>query len=102
LRRGELGAGHAQVQVEGKITNMSNGDLLATFAERRRSSGAVGFKDLGGDAGPALIKHMIGEISSDINDELRSSFFYPDALKTALPADIAAGNWQIRALHPSL
>jgi len=45
---GELGAGHAWVQIEGRVTDEESGVLLVSFADRRRGSGAVGFRDLGG------------------------------------------------------
>ena len=65
----ELGAGHAFVQVEGKLTSVS-GEEIAAFVDRRRSSGATGFEDLGGDAGPKLIERMIKGISADAIAEL--------------------------------
>ena len=71
---GELGAGHAQVQVEGKVFDIESGQIVATFAERKRSSGAIGLKDIGGDAGPSLIKQMLNLISEDVNDELLATF----------------------------
>ncbi len=71
---GELGAGHAQVQIEGKVSDAVSNELLATFAERRRSSGAIGIKDLGGDASPGLIEQMIGLVAEDIRNELLSTF----------------------------
>jgi hypothetical protein len=71
---GELGAGHAQVQVEGKVYDVESGQVLATFAERRSSSGAIGLKDLGGDAGPGLIEQMIKQIGDDVTHELRLTF----------------------------
>ena len=70
---GELGAGHAQVQVEGKLYDIEGGSVRATFAERRTSSGAIGLKDVGGDAGPSLIEEMIQQISEDVKAELRST-----------------------------
>ncbi|WP_456444477.1 DUF4410 domain-containing protein [Thiolapillus sp.] len=71
---GELGAGHAQVQIEGRVTDTTSGNVLATFAERRRSSGYIGIKDIGGDSGPSLIKQMITLISGDVTNELRQTF----------------------------
>ncbi|MCP4090189.1 MAG: hypothetical protein GY746_10395 [Gammaproteobacteria bacterium] len=71
---GELGAGHAQVQIEGKVIEVESGMLLASFAERRRSSGAIGLKDLDGDAGPGLVQEMIKLISEDVSNELQSAF----------------------------
>jgi hypothetical protein len=71
---GEFGAGHAWVQVEGKVTDPRTGATLAAFAERRRSSGAIGFKDVGGDSGPALVRDLVSEIGADIRRALAASF----------------------------
>jgi len=71
---GEFGAGHAQLQIEGKVVDIESGEVMATFAERRRSSGAIGVKDLGGDAGPHIIEHLVKLISTDVNNELLASF----------------------------
>ncbi len=76
IMAGELGAGHAQVQVEGKVTDIGSGTLLATFAERGDASGYIGLQDLGGDAGPIMIKHMIEHIAEAINSELEALFSY--------------------------
>ena len=71
---GEFGAGHAQLQIEGKVIDTKSGEVVATFAERRRSSGAIGIEDLAGDAGPHIIEHLINLISEDVNSELLASF----------------------------
>lgn len=71
---GELGAGHAQVQVEGKLIEMASGKTVAEFAERRSSSGALGLEDLKGDSGPELIEHLLGLISDDAAAELKAIF----------------------------
>lgn len=71
---GEFGAGHAKVQVEGKVVETKSGQVVATFAERRRSSGAIGLDDVGGDSGPHLVESMIESISKDVNSELMSTF----------------------------
>jgi len=71
---GEFGAGHAQLQVEGKVVNLESDAVVASFAERRRSSGAIGIEDIAGDAGPHIIEHLLNLISTDINDELLASF----------------------------
>ena len=71
---GEFGAGHAKVQTEGKIIDINSGALIATFAERRRSSGAIGMDDLAGDSETGLIELMIKSISKDVNSELLSTF----------------------------
>lgn len=71
---GELGAGHAQLQIEGKVINIADGALIVAFAERRRSSGAIGLKDIGGDSGPNLVQAMTQDVSSDISRELLKIF----------------------------
>lgn len=71
---GEFGAGHAQLQIEGKVIDKSNGEIVATFAERRRSSGALGAQDVLADAGPTIMEHLTRLISEDINNELQASF----------------------------
>ena len=57
------GSPHAKVQIEGKIVDIKRGELVATFAERRRSSGAIGMDDLAGDSETGLIELMIKSIS---------------------------------------
>lgn len=74
LWAGEFGAGHAQLQIEGKVVNIESGQVVAEFAERRRSSGALGAKDLAGDAGPHIIEHLVSLISADVNSELLATF----------------------------
>lgn len=74
LWAGEFGAGHAQLQIEGKVVDTESGEVVAAFAERRRSSGALGAKDLEGDAGPHIIEHLVGLISADVNSELLATF----------------------------
>ena len=71
---GEFGAGHAQLQIEGKVIDRQSDRVVASFAERRRSSGAIGVQDLAGDAGPHIIEHLINLISADISSELTASF----------------------------
>ena len=71
---GEFGAGHAKLQIEGKVVDTQSGEVIAAFAERRRSSGSLGAQDLKGDAGPHIIEHLVGLVSADINSELRASF----------------------------
>ncbi len=70
----EFGAGHALLQIEGKVVDVKTGAVVAEFAERRRSSGGIGLEDLGGDAGPHIIEHLVGLISTDVNSELQASF----------------------------
>jgi len=71
---GEFGAGHAQLQIEGKVVDIESGKVIAAFAERRRSSGAIGIEDLGGNAGPHIIEHLVNLISADVNSELLATF----------------------------
>ena len=71
---GELGAGHAWIQLEGIVTDSRTEAVLASFAERRQSSGDIGIDDLGGDSGPSLVRQMIEAIGRDIRSELGASF----------------------------
>lgn len=71
---GEFGAGHAKLQIEGKVVDTQSGEVIAAFAERRRSSGSLGAQDLKGDAGPHIIEHLVSLVSADIDSELRASF----------------------------
>ena len=68
---GELGMGHAIVQVEGKVVS-KDGKKLASFSEQRRNSGAAGLRDIGGDAGPALVNEMLDQLASAIVQELKA------------------------------
>ena len=74
LLAGEFGAGHAQLQIEGKVVDIESGEVVASFAERRRSSGAIGIEDMAGDAGPHIIEHLVKLISADVNSELLAAF----------------------------
>jgi hypothetical protein len=74
LWAGEFGAGHAQLQIEGKVVEIESGAVVAAFAERRRSSGALGAQDLAGDAGPHIIEHLVSLISADVKSELLATF----------------------------
>jgi hypothetical protein len=74
LLAGEFGAGHAQLQIEGKVVDVETDEVVASFAERRRSSGAIGIEDMAGDAGPHIIEHLVNLISADVNSELLASF----------------------------
>jgi hypothetical protein len=71
---GELGVGHAHLQIEGKVVDVKSNRVLATFSERHGSSGDIGVADLGGNAGPSLIKKMIQKTSEQINKELSATF----------------------------
>jgi hypothetical protein len=70
----ELGAGHAWVQVEGRVVDPSTNTVLVTFSDRRRGSGVIGFRDLGGDAGPAMVREMLESIAGDVKQELQEIF----------------------------
>ena len=71
---GELGAGHAFVQVEGRVFGPSGDRPIAEFADRRRHSGAAGVRDTFGDAGPELVREMLTEIGRDLLREMRAAF----------------------------
>ena len=71
---GEFGAGHAQLQIEGRVIASESGEVVAECAERRRSSGAIGVQDLAGDAGPHIIEHLVSLISDDVANELVAAF----------------------------
>jgi hypothetical protein len=70
---GELGIGHAIVQVEGKLIDSNSGKEVASFADRHRDSGSIGFEDTGGDAGPKLVKRMLEKTASGVVKELSAS-----------------------------
>ncbi len=68
---GEFGAGHAYIQVEGKLKSIATGEELASFSEKRRSSGMAGAADTFGDMGPQLLKQMLNTIAGDMVRELK-------------------------------
>lgn len=74
IMAGELGAGHAWLQIEGYVTDEESSVLLVSFADRRRGSGAHGFRDVVGDSGPAMIGEGITAIGYDIRRELAREF----------------------------
>jgi hypothetical protein len=74
MMAGEFGAGTAKVQIEGRVTDEESGVLLVSFADRRSGSGAMGFRDLGGDSGPAMVREMITAIGFGIRSELDHAF----------------------------
>jgi hypothetical protein len=71
---GELGMGHAWVQVEGRIFDVGQNEEVIAFSDFRRSSGVIGLRDIGGDAGPSLVREMLEEIASDIVKEFSGVF----------------------------
>lgn len=70
---GELGAGHAWVQVDARLVDPRSGQVLAELCDRRRGSGAIGFRDGFGDsdAGPAMVREMLEDAGRDIRRELQ-------------------------------
>jgi len=74
IMAGELGAGHAWIQIEGRVTDDESGVLLVSFADRRRGSGAHGLRDLAGDSGPAMVREGIAAIGRAIRAELAREF----------------------------
>jgi hypothetical protein len=69
---GEFGAGHAWVQVEGKLTDTTNHKLLGYFVERERKSGVATFRNARGyDSGPGLLHDMIEDICKKVRKEMR-------------------------------
>jgi hypothetical protein len=66
----ELGAGHAIIQIEGALFDSTSAPELAAFADKRRDSGAIGFEDTAGDAGPTLINRLLESISSHLVKEI--------------------------------
>jgi len=67
---GEFGLGHAFVQVEGRLIESGTNKEIACFSDRRRDSGAVGFEDIAGDAGPKLVNRLLRHIAADVAKEL--------------------------------
>jgi hypothetical protein len=70
---GEFGMGHAIIQVEGEMVDLDSQAVVVAFADRRRSSGTIGFEDIGGDAGPRLVQRMLEELAADLAQELRQA-----------------------------
>lgn len=57
---GELGAGHAWVQVEGTLLGLEDHPVLAYFAHRQRASGVLTLENSRGkDSSPVLIRRMM-------------------------------------------
>jgi len=70
---GELGAGHAWIQVEGKLTDAESKKLIGYFVERDRKSGVATFRNSRGyDSGPGLIQDMIDDIGNKIRNEFET------------------------------
>lgn len=67
---GEFGLGHAYVQVEGRIIDSAANRDLVSFTDRRRDSGFIGIEDIGGNAGPMLVRRMLDNIARDLVKEI--------------------------------
>jgi hypothetical protein len=68
---GEFGAGHAWVQIEGKLTDSENNKLLGYLSERSRKSGVLTFRNArGSDSGPGLIHDIIFDIAEKMKKEI--------------------------------
>lgn len=75
---GELGMGHAWIQIEGRLTDAKNGEEIVVLSDRRRSSGAIGLRDIGGNVGPDLVREMLQQVGVDIIKELNESFYFKE------------------------
>ena len=76
---GEFGAGHAWVQVEGKLTDGDNGALVGTLVQRTRASGVAALRNSRGyDSGPGLVHDIIREIGRNIRGQLAATLKMPD------------------------
>jgi hypothetical protein len=71
---GELGAGHAWVQVDARALDPNSGYVLAELSDRRRGSGAIGFRDAFGSSGPAMVCEMLEGIGRALQKELQVLF----------------------------
>jgi hypothetical protein len=72
----QFGAGHAIVQIDGKVTDATTGKEIACFEDRQRNSGGIGWADVvdsTGDAGPAMVRRMLESISGNFVKELSES-----------------------------
>lgn len=70
MMNAEFGAGHAFVQVEGRVVDVASGEAVLTFADRRRSSAWIGLRDIPRDAGPVVVREMLEGIAGDVVAEL--------------------------------
>ena len=73
---GEFGIGNARVQVVGRISDIDSNEELAVFTHRKRSTGGVGLRDIGRDAGPQLVREMLEQTASSIIAEVKDSFAF--------------------------
>ncbi len=74
MMAGEFGVGHAWVQVEGRITDEELDEIVFSFSDRRRSSDHIGLSDIGGNAGPGMVRKMLEEIANDMVNEIKLKF----------------------------
>ena len=71
---GEFGVGNARVQVVGWLSDIGSNEELAAFTVLKRSSGGFGFRDIGRDVGPQLVREMLEQSASSIITEVKESF----------------------------
>ena len=71
---GEFGIGNARIEVAGKINDIVSNEELAGFTHRKRSSGGFGFRDIGRDIGPQLVRELLEQTASGIIAEVKESF----------------------------
>jgi hypothetical protein len=65
----ELGFGHANVEIQAIVFN-KNKERIIEISDSRNSTGAIGFRDNAGDAGPQLVRELIEQIAGNIMMEL--------------------------------
>lgn len=76
---GELGAGHAWVQIEGMLTDANSHKLLGYFVDRDRKSGVTTFRNSRGvDSGPGLIQDIIEDMGKNIRKEIAAGIHIQD------------------------
>ena len=73
---GEFGIGNARVQVVGRISDINSNEELAVFTHSKRSSAGFGFRDIGRDVGPQLVREMLEQTASSIIAEVKDSFSF--------------------------
>lgn len=66
----ELGAGHAMIQVDGRVLDSETGKPLAALVDRRRGTGALGLRDTFGSSGPTMVREMLQGVGEDFRREL--------------------------------
>jgi hypothetical protein len=71
---GEFGIGNARIEVAGKINDIVSNEELARFTHRKRSSGGFGFRDIGRDIGPQLVRELLEQTASGIIAKVKESF----------------------------